>query len=69
MKGLGLGNVEARGVVSTGRTRELTAEEVDEVAGALPVVIVAVVVVAITAQKLSEGSSESSEQEEDGDDD
>ena len=72
MNALGLGEVGARAIAPKAQIRELTPEEVNEVAGgALPVVIIAVVVVAIAAQKLGEGSSEQNEGEggrEGGDD-
>lgn len=72
MNALGLGEVGARAFDPKAQIRELTPEEVNEVAGgALPVVIIAVVVVANAAQEIGEESSEQGEGEggaEGGDD-
>ena len=67
MNALGSGEVGARSFVSRAQIRELTPEEVNEVAGgALPVIIIAVVVVAIAAQELGEQSAEQDEGGEGG---
>lgn len=63
MNALGSREFEARGFASTPRIRDLTTEELDEVAGGIvPVAIVVAVAVAVALEEFGDDSSSDSEE-------